>query len=92
MEVRRDEVVRPGQGQDDERRQERDTEPGADRDVARAVEHVVLALVLGHRGLEERVDREEREQQARDHDRRDEDVERERVARDHVLGLPRHES
>src|SRR5690606_20558785 len=64
-EVRRDEVVRPGERQDDERREERDAQTRADRDVPRAVEHVVLALVLRHRSLEERVGEEEREQQAR---------------------------
>ncbi len=85
----------PRQGQDDEGREERDPpEARAGRDVARAVEHVVLAVVAGHLGLDERVHEQEREQQARDDDRRHEDVQRQRVVappRDD-LGLARHEA
>jgi hypothetical protein len=92
VEVRGEDVVRAGRDKQGELRQDDDTDGGAGGHVARTVEHVVLAAVAGDPLLEERVDRQHREQDARHDDTRDEDVEGDREAPDDDLGLPRHET
>ena len=73
-----DDVVGAADPQQQVERDRHHAQRGAGGGVARAVEQVVLALVAGDPGLDERVEGQDREQDARQDQRRYQDVPRDR--------------